>query len=146
MARLIEALKAINPELKVAYHSDGAIHPIIQDLVEIGLDVLNPVQPAVMDPAWLRKQFGTRLCYWGSIDIQRTLPFGKPSDVAAEVLARMETLGDRGGLIIGPTHNVQLDTPMDNFWAMVNTITHMTRGPLDKDERQTDAARADSGP
>jgi len=123
LASLIGTLKRINPRLKVAYHSDGMILPIIPDLIEIGLDVLNPVQPRVMDPARLRKEFGTRLCYWGSIDIQQTLPFGSPSDVENEVMTRLKTVGADGGLIIGPTHNVQLETPMENFWAMVNTIT-----------------------
>lgn len=123
IASMIGTLKGINPRLKVAYHSDGMILPIIPDLIEIGVDVLNPIQPRVMYPARLRKEFGTRLCYWGSIDIQQTLPFGSPSDVENEVITRLKTLGSDGGLILGPTHNVQLDTPMENFWAMVNTIT-----------------------
>ena len=123
MAAFIAALKAINPPVKVAYHSDGNILPIIPDLIEIGLDVLNPIQPACMDPAELKKKYGDRLCFWGSIDEQSTLPFGTPEQVRAEVLARLATLGRGGGLILGPTHHVQLDTPMENFWAMVNTIT-----------------------
>lgn len=123
MANFIAELKAINPAVKVAYHSDGNIYPIIPDLIEIGLDVLNPIQPASMDPSRLKTDFGDRLCFWGSIDEQHTLPFGSPQDVRAEVLSRIETIGESGGLIIGPTHHVQLDTPMENFWAMVNTIT-----------------------
>ena len=123
MARFIAALKEINPQIKVAYHSDGTIYPIIPDLIEVGVDVLNPIQPACMDPARLKKDYGGRLCFWGSIDEQRTLPFGSPADVRDEVLTRLKTLGKDGGLIIGPTHHVQLDTPLENFWAMVNTIT-----------------------
>jgi uroporphyrinogen decarboxylase len=123
MASLIADLKAINPSLKVAYHSDGNILPIIPDLIEIGLDVLNPVQPACMDPALVKRQFGDHLCFWGSIDEQHTLPFGSPDQVRAEVLQRLATLGKNGGLILGPTHHVQLDTPMENFWAMVDSIT-----------------------
>lgn len=122
MANFIAELKAINPAVKVAYHSDGNIHPIINDLIEIGLDVLNPIQPASMDPAALKDEFGDRLCFWGSIDEQYTLPFGSKTEVSNEVVARLKTLGKNGGLIIGPTHHVQLDTPMDNFWAMVKTI------------------------
>jgi uroporphyrinogen decarboxylase len=122
MAELIAGLKAINPEVQVAYHSDGAIQPIIPELIEIGLDILNPVQPACMDPGELKRQFGDRLCFWGSIDEQFTLPFAKPADVGAEVVKRLKTIGREGGLIIGPTHNVQLDTPMENFWAMMNAI------------------------
>ena len=122
MANFIAELKAINPDVKVAYHSDGVINPIIPDLIEIGLDVLNPIQPASMDPAQLKQEYGDRLCFWGSIDEQHTLPFGSPEDVRAEVQTRLQTLGKNGGLIMGPTHHVQLDTPMENFWAMVNTI------------------------
>jgi len=123
MASFIETLKAINPQVKVAYHSDGNILAIIPELIEIGLDVLNPIQPACLDPAKLKQQYGDKLCFWGSIDEQHTLPFGSPADVRHEVLTRLETVGKDGGLILGPTHHVQLDTPMENFWAMVNTIT-----------------------
>jgi uroporphyrinogen decarboxylase len=122
MAEFISALKRINPAVKVAYHSDGVITPIIPDLIEIGLDVLNPVQPACMNPEELKKQFGHALSFWGSMDEQYTLPFGSPDDVKREVETRLRTLGKNGGLIIGPTHHVQLDTPMENFWSMVNTI------------------------
>ena len=123
MATFISTLKSINPDVKVAYHSDGVIYPIIPDLIEIGLDVLNPIQPRSMDPERLKREYGDRLCFWGSIDEQHTLPFGTPAEVEAEVIARLKTLGKDGGLILGPTHHVQLDTPLENFWAMVNTIT-----------------------
>lgn len=130
MASLIECLKAINQRLKIAYHSDGSIYPIIGDLIEIGVDVLNPIQPASMDPVKLKKAYGDRLCFWGSLDLQHTLPLGTPEDVRQEVLTRLRTIGRNGGLIIGPTHNVQLDTPMDNFRAMVNTIVDTTYASL----------------
>jgi uroporphyrinogen-III decarboxylase len=75
-----------------------------------------------MDPALLKKQYGDRLCFWGSIDEQKTLPFGMPNDVRAEVARRLQTLGRSGGLIIGPTHNVQLDTPVENVRALVDAV------------------------
>ncbi len=128
MANFIASLKAFNPDVKVAYHSDGNVYKIIPDLIEIGLDILNPVQPASMDPAQIKKDFGDTLCFWGTIDEQHTLPFGSPADVETEVRTRLQTVGKDGGLIIGPTHHVQLDTPMDNFWAMVNTIKDMPYG------------------
>jgi len=128
MARLIASLKDLNPALKVAYHSDGEIRPIIPDLIEIGVDVLNPIQPASMSPAEIKKEFGDRLCFWGTIDEQYTLPFGSPGDVKEEVLDRIRTVGEHGGLILGPTHHVQLDTPMENFRAMVDTVTGHTGG------------------
>jgi uroporphyrinogen decarboxylase len=122
LAHFISELKAINPRVKVAYHSDGDIRRIIPELIEIGLDVLNPVQPASMDPAELKELYGDRLCFWGSIDEQYTLPYGSPQEVSAEVVRRMQTIGQNGGLILAPTHHLQLDTPLENFWAMVNTI------------------------
>lgn len=123
MAQFFAELKAINPSIKLAYHSDGDIRPIIGDLIEIGLDVLNPIQPACMNPAELKQSYGDKLCFWGSIDEQHTLPFGSPDDVKNEVINRLNTIGKSGGLILGPTHHIQLDTPMDNFWAMVDTVT-----------------------
>jgi uroporphyrinogen decarboxylase len=123
MATFISTLKSINPEVKIAYHSDGHVFPIIPDLIEIGLDVLNPVQPRSMDPERVKQAYGDALCFWGSIDEQYTLPFGTTAEVEREVITRLRTLGRNGGLIIGPTHHVQLDTPLENFWAMVNAIT-----------------------
>jgi uroporphyrinogen decarboxylase len=122
MADFISELKAINPHLKVAYHTDGNVEPIIPELIEIGIDVLNPIQPASMNPALIKEKYGDRLCFWGAIDEQYTLPFGVPDEVEAEVLKRLKTIGKDGGLIISPTHHVQLDTPLDNFWSMVNTV------------------------
>jgi uroporphyrinogen decarboxylase len=122
MAELIASLRAINPHIKIAYHTDGVVYPIIPDLIEIGLDVLNPIQPMAMDPVRLKAEFGRDLCFWGSLDIQQTLPFGTPEQVRDEVLSRLKTIGRGGGLLIGPTHNVQLDTPMENFWMMIETI------------------------
>ena len=122
MAELIASVRAINPRIKIAYHTDGVVYPIIPEFVEIGIDILNPIQPLAMDPVRLKNDFGDRLCFWGSMDIQQTLPFGTPEDVQQEVLLRLKTIGHDGGLIIGPTHNIQLDTPLENFWAMIHAI------------------------
>jgi uroporphyrinogen decarboxylase len=127
LAAFIAALKQMNAGLKIAYHTDGCVYPIIPDLVEIGIDVLNPIQPQSMDPEKLKLEYGRHLSFWGTIDIQQTLPFGTPEDVRNEVLQRLRTVGTGGGLILGPTHNVQLDTPMENFWAMIRTITETPR-------------------
>jgi len=126
MAEFIAELKGINPDLKLAYHSDGDVGDIIPELIEIGVDVLNPIQPACMDPAEIKREYGNQLCFWGSLDEQHTLPFGTPEEVRREVEQRLRTIGRGGGLIIGPTHHVQLDTPMENFQAMIDTITNTT--------------------
>jgi uroporphyrinogen decarboxylase len=123
MAEFIASLKRLNPGLKVAYHSDGNIEPIVPELIEIGLDVLNPIQPGSMDPVKLKRQYGDKLCFWGTIDEQYTLPFDTPAAVRRQVLDRVTTVGRSGGLILSPTHHVQLDTPIENFWSMVRSIT-----------------------
>ena len=123
LAAFIRTLKEIDPDVKVAYHSCGNISSAIADLVEIGIDVLNPIQPACLNLEHLKETYGDVLCFWGSIDEQHTLPFGTPEEVRREVHDRIEVLGRRGGLILGPTHHVQLDTPMENFQAMVDAIT-----------------------
>lgn len=105
---------------KVAHHSCGSIKPIIPDLIECGLDVLNPIQPDVadMDRRELKQRFGDRLCFHGSISIQRTLPFGTPEDVRNEVRERVETLGPGGGFVFCTAHNIQADTPLENIVAL----------------------------
>jgi uroporphyrinogen decarboxylase len=122
MAQLFADLKAVNSAIKIAYHSDGNIEPIIDDLVEIGLDVLNPVQPASMNPTTLKRRYGNHLAFWGTIDEQHTLPFGTPEQVRSETYQRISEVGTGGGLIISPTHHVQLDTPLPNLYAMIDTI------------------------
>lgn len=105
---------------KVAHHSCGSIKAIIPDLIDCGLDILNPVQPDVvdMDRRELKQSFGDRLCFHGSISIQRTLPFGTPDDVRNEVRERVETLGPGGGFVFCTAHNIQADTPTENILAL----------------------------
>lgn len=126
LAAFIAALKAINPAVRVTYHSDGNIRAIVPELIEVGVDVLNPVQPACLNPAELKREFGRQLCFWGGVDVQRTLPFGTAADVRNEVRQALETLGANGGLIIAPTHHIQLDTPLENFWAMIDSMRAVT--------------------
>jgi len=117
LAKLISAYKAKDPEILVAYHSCGYIEPIIEDLIEIGLDVLNPIQPLAMDPAHIKDKYGDRLSFWGAIDIQETLPRGSRDDIRKEVALRMKTIGEGGGYLMGPAHNVQADTSLENILA-----------------------------
>lgn len=102
------------------FHSDGWIEPIIPDLIEIGVDILNPVQPECMDPVKLKELYGNQMCFEGTIGVQSTLPFGKPEDVAREVRERIFKLGPTG-LILGPTHAIQPDTPVENILALYRT-------------------------
>ncbi len=102
------------------FHSDGWIEPIIPDLIEIGVDILNPVQPECMDPVRIKSLYGDHLCFDGTIGVQSTLPFGTSEDVANEVKERIATVGPTG-LILGPTHAMQPDVPVENILALYET-------------------------
>ena len=115
-------LKRLNPDIIIAHHSDGYIEPIIPDFIEIGLDVLQAVQPQSMDPVKLKNAFGDRLSFWGTMDVQHTFPYGSPEDVADEVRQRVELVGKGGGLILAPAHNIQPDVPLENVRAFYSTI------------------------
>jgi uroporphyrinogen decarboxylase len=110
-------------EVTVMLHSDGAIRTIIPDLIEMGLQLLNPIQVGAngMQPAGLKRDFGDRLAFHGAIDVQATLPFGTPQDVRAEVQARFRDLGAGGGYICSCSHSLLPDVPVDNIVAMYET-------------------------
>jgi len=101
-------------------HTCGSVHQLIPDLIEIGLDVLNPIQPlaANMDIGTLKRDFGDMLCFHGGVDIQRLLPLGSPTDVAAEAKRVSRIGGEGGGLILAGAHNIQGDVPPRNVLAM----------------------------
>ena len=105
---------------KVLYHSCGAIGPLIPDLIELGVDVLDPIQPIgpEMAPERLKADFGDRLCFHGGIDMQQLLPHGSPAEVRAEVRRYCESLGRGGGYILGPAHLFQPDVPPENILAV----------------------------
>ena len=105
---------------RVLFHTCGSVVDILDDLVEIGVDVLHPVQvsAAGMDPAQLKKRWGEKLVFWGAIDTQRVLPYGSVQDVKTEVERRIEELGPGGGYVLGAVHNIQPDVPTKNLLAM----------------------------
>jgi len=104
----------------VAHHTCGSVRPLIGEMIDCGLDVLNPLQPDVHDmaPAEMKRCFGDRLSFHGSISIEKTLPFGTPQDVRSEVRGRFETLAPGGGFIYCTAHNIQADTPVENIDAL----------------------------
>jgi uroporphyrinogen decarboxylase len=119
--RLNAAIRAAEHPVKIMYHSCGAIYPLIGPLVdEMGIDVLNPLQPraAGMNMARIKHEFGDRLAFHGGVDIQHTLPHGKPAQVQEEVRERCRVLGRGGGYICTSAHYLQADTPLANIVAM----------------------------
>jgi uroporphyrinogen decarboxylase len=122
MEEIIAAAKAVNPDLLVFYHSDGNIEAIIPELIEIGVDILNPVQPECMDPELLKREYGNHLAFWGTIGTQSTMPHATAEEVKAVIRERIETVGRGGGLLLAPTHVLEPDVPWENIVAFVEAV------------------------
>ena len=112
--------------LPVILHSDGQIGPILPDLVEIGLTTLNPVQPEVLDHAWLKRTFGDQLAYYGGVSTQTVLPSGTPANVKTAVEQAMRLLAPNGtGLMLAPSHRMMSDIPLENVEALLSVFERM---------------------
>jgi len=107
-------------EAKVMFHSCGNVYEFIPDLIEIGIDILNPVQVAIpdMDSCRLKREFGKDLSFWGGIDTQRVLPYMDVETVKSEVRKRINHLSKGGGYVVAAVHNIQTDVPPQNICAM----------------------------
>lgn len=118
-AKILEAIRSNSPA-KILFHSCGSVYWALGDLIGIGIDGINPVQlsAAEMEPRRLKREFGDRLCFWGGVDTQYVLPFGRPDDVREEVRRRIEDLAAGGGYVIGPVHIIQAEVPAENILAM----------------------------
>jgi len=131
-AELMTAIKS-RTKAKIFYHSDGNIYPLLGDLFEIGVDLLNPVQVSAKemgDTARLKREFGDRLSFCGAIDTQNVLPNGTPDDVRREVRRRIKDLGPHGGYILSSVHCIQPDVPPENVIAMLEEAAVAGRYPL----------------
>ena len=107
-------------DVKIIYHSCGSISPVVKGLLDIGVDILNPLQFGAkdMDPKKLKKEYGDRLCFHGGMDIQRILPYGTEEEIIAEVKRLIDILGEEGGYILTTSEFIQPDTPPQNIMAM----------------------------
>ena len=126
--RLIDAAKKYNK--KIMYHCDGSIFPLIPELIDMGVDLLNPIQVDAknMEAQRLKDEFGDRLCFHGGIDNVRTLPFGTPQDIQEEVRERILVLGRGGGYIMASTHHIQSNTSVENAAAMYDIDLRIDQG------------------
>ena len=125
LAALVVSIKKMRPEVKVSLHSCGAVREFIPDLIEIGIDILNPVQvsAAGMDTKSLKRDFGKDIVFWGGgVDTQHVLPRGTPAEVADEVKRRIDDLAPGGGFVFAAVHNIQADVPPENIIAMVEAF------------------------
>lgn len=116
-ADLIQCIKSHPAGVKVMYHTCGSITSFIPDLIDIGVDILHPIQVAAknMDPARIKADFGDRLCFLGGVDAQHTIRVGTPEQVAGEVRQRIQEMGRGGGYILAPSHNMGDDVPLENI-------------------------------
>jgi len=127
LARVIAAAKAVKPDLLVHYHSCGYVEPFIPDLMEVGVDILNPVQPECMDFAKLHAEYGDRLSFTGALGTQSTMPFGTPEEVREVVFRNLDIAGEKGGLEVRPTHLLEPEVPWENVEAYVKACRDYSR-------------------
>ena len=135
----IEFVKA-RTRAKVFIHCDGAIEEILPDFIEIGIDVLNPLQTSArgMDPRRIKERYGRNLAFWGGgVETQTTLPFGSVGDVRREVVQRLEMLGPGGGYVFATIHNLQADIPPEKILAIYDTVAGFGKYPLGQGAQPT---------
>jgi uroporphyrinogen decarboxylase len=122
--RIIDRVKAANPGIIVIMHSDGAVAPLIEDFIEMGVEVYNPVQPNVpgSDPEELARKYGGRISFFGGIDQQVLLPHGDTAAITEEIRRRARILGANGGYLIAPAHILQADVSADTVEHMIKEV------------------------
>jgi uroporphyrinogen decarboxylase len=132
LQRVFDAYRAARPEVILAYHTCGSVRPFVDELIEMGVQVLNPIQVTArgMEPAALKRQYGDRLAFLGGVDQREVLPLGTPRDVEAEMQRRIGELGTGGGYVLAPTHDIQADTPVENVLAVWEAARRWGRYPL----------------
>jgi len=121
LTALVGQVKQASPRAKVLYHSDGNMEDIIPALIRCGIDILNPIQSACMDPAAVKRKYGASLTLHGTISVQDTVPDGTVEDVRNEVMTRIRTVGYDGGFIISPENSIPYDAPLANVLALFET-------------------------
>ncbi len=119
LKRVIDAARAVNPDVLIFYHSCGHVTELIPQLIEAGVDVLNPVQPECMDFREIFHRFGDRLAFHGTIGTQTVMPFGTPDEVRKAVFENLDIAGRSGGLYVCPTHLLEPEVPVENVIAYI---------------------------
>ncbi len=126
--QIIRFLKDRAAGAKILYHCCGGVEPLLRDLIEIGIDAINPVQVSAKgmgDTKRLKALYGRDLTFWGGIDTQSVLPFGTPEEVRREVQQRIEDLGAEGGFVLGAVHNIRPEVKPENIRALFEGALEM---------------------
>lgn len=131
LKELIDHIKG-QADVKFMYHTDGSLADVIEDIIEIGVDVLNPIQTSAvgMETHILKEKYGDRLVFHGAIDVQQVLPASTPAEVRYDVAKRIHDLGRGGGYILSPCHNIGSDVAPENMMAMFEAAQTYGRYPL----------------
>ena len=120
MTKLFQMVK--DRGLFLFFHSCGDVSALIPELIDMGLDALNPFQPEVLDVYAIKREYGDRLSFYGGIGTQELLPHGTADEVRADVREKIRLLGEGGGYLLAPAHAVQADVPVENVMAMVEEL------------------------
>ncbi len=136
--RLREQIATIKEaaDVQVLFHCDGAVLPLIEDFIDIGVDILNPIQTVVSgfgDTGALKERYGDRICFHGGIDVQQLMPNASPAELTCEVARRIRDLGSGGGYILAPCHNINVDVPLENVMTMFDAACEYGTYPLQLD-------------
>ncbi len=129
----IDTIKEV-ADVKVLFHCDGAVLPLMDDFIDIGVDILNPIQTVVKgfeDTQALKEKYGDRICFHGAIDVQQVLPNATPEEVRYEVAKRIHDLGPGGSYILAPCHNINIDIPVENVATMFEAAQEYGGYPLE---------------
>ena len=125
LKRIVDSVKSFRPDLPVVFHSDGAISQIVSDLIEVGIDVLNPLEPLpATDWASIKKEYGDRLCFMGGVDLKQALT-GSTEDVERDVQRCIDTFGQGGGYILTSANHMQADIPPKNIEHMFESARRL---------------------
>lgn len=119
LKKLIDTVKAENPDVVIFYHSCGFVEPFIPHLIEAGVEVLNPIQSECMDFEEIHRKYGDKISFHGTIGTQTVMPFGTPQEVKEAVWKNLDIAGEKGGLMVTPTHMLEPEVPLENILAYV---------------------------
>ena len=131
-AEFISFIKA-RTQAKVFFHTDGDVFDLIPDFIEMGIDILNPIQTSagrMSNLAELKRRFGQNMVFCGAVDTHRVLPYGTPDDVRQELRRVMDVLGPGGGYMVASVHTIMNDVPAENILAMADAVEEFGKYPL----------------
>jgi uroporphyrinogen decarboxylase len=120
--QIIKAAKEVNPDVLVFMHCDGKVEDLIEDYIDIGVDILNPIQPECNNFSRIADCYSNRISFWGGIGTQSLMPFGTPDDILAAVAQMNHRFKEKGGMLIAPSHILEPEVPWENVAAFVNAV------------------------